>query len=50
MSDVVLEVDGLTRRFGDVVANDQVDLRVRAGEVVGLLAITAQARRPSSHR
>ena len=37
MSDVVLEVDGLTRRFGDVVANDQVDLRVRAGEVVGLL-------------
>ena len=37
MSDVVLEVDGLTRRFGDVVANDRVDLRVRAGEVVGLL-------------
>lgn len=37
MSDVVLEVDSLTRRFGDVVANDRVDLRVRAGEVVGLL-------------
>jgi ABC-2 type transport system ATP-binding protein len=37
MDGVVLEVDGLTRRFGDVVANDDVSLRVRAGEVVGLL-------------
>src|SRR5699024_2082359 len=27
----------LTRRFGDVTANDAVSLRVRAGEVVGLL-------------
>lgn len=33
----VLEVDGLTRRFGSVVANDEIDLRVRPGEVVGLL-------------
>ncbi|TDC93094.1 ABC transporter ATP-binding protein [Actinomadura sp. 7K507] len=33
----VLEVEGLTRRFGSVVANDQVGLRVRPGEVVGLL-------------
>ncbi|MFV2178158.1 ABC transporter ATP-binding protein [Actinomadura sp. LOL_016] len=33
----VLEIDGLTRRFGPVVANDAIDLRVRAGEVVGLL-------------
>ncbi|WP_405610669.1 ABC transporter ATP-binding protein [Streptomyces sp. NBC_01508] len=37
MSDAVLEVGGLTRRFGSVLANDGVDLRVRAGEVVGLL-------------
>ncbi len=37
MSDVVLEVENLTRRFGPVIANDGVDLRVRAGEVVGLL-------------
>ncbi|MGC9376947.1 ABC transporter ATP-binding protein [Streptomyces sp. MH13] len=37
MTDAVLEVRGLTRRFGPVVANDGVDLRVRAGEVVGLL-------------
>lgn len=33
----VLEVHGLTRRFGAVLANDDVSLRVRAGEVVGLL-------------
>ncbi|MEV0590381.1 ABC transporter ATP-binding protein [Nonomuraea cavernae] len=37
MSGTVLEVEGLTRRFGSVVANEQVRLRVRAGEVVGLL-------------
>lgn len=36
MSDV-LHVTGLTRRFGAVVANDDVTLRVRPGEVVGLL-------------
>ncbi|QFG24148.1 ATP-binding cassette domain-containing protein [Actinomadura sp. WMMB 499] len=35
--DAVLEIDGLTRRFGPVVANDGIGLRVRAGEVVGLL-------------
>lgn len=33
----VLEIGGLTRRFGAVVANDDVSLRVRPGEVVGLL-------------
>lgn len=33
----MLEVSDLTRRFGAVVANDGIDLRVRAGEVVGLL-------------
>ncbi|MGC5614655.1 ABC transporter ATP-binding protein [Georgenia sp. Z1491] len=37
MSDAVLELDNLTRRFGKVVANDAVSLRVRPGEVVGLL-------------
>ncbi|MDA0566502.1 ABC transporter ATP-binding protein [Streptomonospora sp. S1-112] len=37
MDDAVLEVENLTRRFGPVVANDQVSLRVRAGDVVGLL-------------
>lgn len=37
MNDDVLHVAGLTRRFGTVVANDDVSLRVRPGEVVGLL-------------
>lgn len=37
MNGVVLEVDGLTRRFGSVIANDGIGLQVRAGEVVGLL-------------
>ncbi|WP_245865816.1 ABC transporter ATP-binding protein [Prauserella marina] len=33
----VLEVENLSRRFGAVAANDGVTLRVRPGEVVGLL-------------
>jgi ABC-2 type transport system ATP-binding protein len=32
-----LEVHGLTRSFGAVLANDAIDLSVEAGEVVGLL-------------
>ncbi|MEU3271383.1 ABC transporter ATP-binding protein [Saccharomonospora sp. NPDC006951] len=37
MVDGVLEVENLCRRFGAVTANDHVTLRVRPGEVVGLL-------------
>lgn len=37
MTGNVLEVSDLTRRFGDVVANDGIGLQVQAGEVVGLL-------------
>lgn len=33
----LLAVEGLTRRFGGLVAVDGVDLAVRAGEIVGLL-------------
>jgi len=32
-----LQMLGITKRFGDVVANDSVDFEVRSGEVVGLL-------------
>lgn len=37
MDSDVLRITGLTRRYGHVVANDGVSLRVRAGEVMGLL-------------
>jgi len=33
----IVEVKGLTRRFGDFTAVDGIDLEVRAGEVFGLL-------------
>lgn len=32
-----IELRGITKRFGPVVANREVDLRVRGGEVLGLL-------------
>ncbi len=37
MADAVLQVRGLTKRFGGLTAVDHVDLDVRPGEVVGLL-------------
>ena len=32
-----VELKGITKRFGKVVANSKVDLKIRAGEVLGLL-------------
>ena len=37
MSEAILQLSGLTKRFGGLTAVDHVDLEVRAGEVVGLL-------------
>lgn len=37
MDGIVLELDGVLRRFGRVVALAGIDLAVRPGEVVGLL-------------
>jgi simple sugar transport system ATP-binding protein len=34
---VVLEARGLTKRFGEIVANDHIDLTLRKGQVLGLL-------------
>src|SRR5690606_26359276 len=32
-----VELRGITKRFGEVVANDNVNLTIRAGEILGLL-------------
>jgi daunorubicin resistance ABC transporter ATP-binding subunit len=37
MTDVAIAVEGLVKRFGDVVAVDGIDLRVPVGTVLGLL-------------
>src|SRR5450755_3140121 len=37
MSDNVIAVEGLAKRFGSVVALDRIDLQVPAGTVLGLL-------------
>jgi ABC-type uncharacterized transport system ATPase subunit len=37
MNDVVLEVEGITKRFPGVLANDQVNLSLRRGEILALL-------------
>jgi ABC-2 type transport system ATP-binding protein len=37
MSDAVIKVENLTRRFGDFVAVDHINFDVQAGEVVGYL-------------
>jgi ABC-type sugar transport system ATPase subunit len=42
----LLEMRGITKRFGSVTANDGIDLTLSAGEIVGLLGKTAPARRP----
>ena len=40
-----IELRGITKRFGEVVANSDVNLTIRAGEVLGLLGKTAPASR-----
>lgn len=37
MGDVLLRATGVTKSFGGILANDNIDLDVRAGEVVGLI-------------
>ncbi|BAF71239.1 ATP-binding cassette domain-containing protein [Sulfurovum sp. NBC37-1] len=35
--ETVMEAKGLTKRFGDFTANDHIDMRLKGGEIVGLL-------------
>ena len=37
MADALLEIDGVTKRFGGFLALDRVSLQVRAGERLGLI-------------
>ena len=37
MSEIILEIKGLTRRFGKFTAVDSLNLSVKEGEVFGLL-------------
>ncbi len=44
MSDTVLEVQALTKRFGGLVAVDGVSLEVRKGQIVGLIGINGAGK------
>ena len=37
MNNIILEIEGLTRRFGTLIAADALTLSVNAGEIFGLL-------------
>ena len=45
MSDIVLEITALTRRFGAFTAVDALTLSVNAGEVFGLLGTNGAGRK-----
>ena len=47
-SDFAVRIEGLTKRFGHVVAVDDLSLTVPRGEVFGFLGPTAPASPPPS--
>ncbi len=44
MSTFAIETNGLTKRFGDVLAVDRVDLRVGVGEIYGFLGLNGAGK------
>ncbi|MGZ9225134.1 MAG: ABC transporter ATP-binding protein [Anaerolineales bacterium] len=44
MSDFAIETDQLTKRFGDVLAVDSVNLRVKQGEIYGFLGLNGAGK------
>jgi len=44
MSDFAVETDRLTKRYGEVVAVQSVDLRVRSGEIYGFLGLNGAGK------
>jgi ABC-2 type transport system ATP-binding protein len=44
MASLAIETEGLTKRFGDVLAVDSVDLRVGSGEVYGFLGLNGAGK------
>ena len=47
---IVIQTQGLSKRYGNVLAVDQVDLRVDQGEIYGFIGLNGAARRPPSAR
>jgi hypothetical protein len=44
----VLDISGLQKRFGGIVVAENVTLSIAPRQVLGLIALTARARPPSS--
>lgn len=47
-SSVVVRVEGLRKRYGDLEAVRGISFEIKAGEVFGLLGPTARGKRPPS--
>ena len=45
-TEYAIEMKGITKTFGSVVANKDVELNLRQGEILALLGRTARARPP----
>ena len=44
-----IELKGVTKRFGDVIANDNVNLIVRKGEILSILGENGSGKTTLTH-